>query len=98
MIGSKPDQSLFESVRVYGSESLILDCIKRGEDDEDVSCGELAQREGQSVILRIYESIGGKSRGTIETSLPVKKIIKCNVLETMARSAGRMGILSVTLN
>lgn len=78
---SKPDQNLFRSIRVYGSESLILDCIKRGEDDEDVSRGEFTKRAGRSIILRIYESMGGKSRGTIETSLPVKKITKCNVLE-----------------
>jgi alpha-mannosidase len=78
---SKPDQNLFQSVRVYGSDSLILDCIKRGEDDEDVSRGDFTKREGQSIILRIYESMGGKSRGTIETSLAVKKITKCNVLE-----------------
>lgn len=78
---SKPDKALFSSIRVSGSDSLILDCIKRGEDDEDVSRGEFAKRPGQSIILRVYESMGGKSRGTIETSLPVTKITKCNVLE-----------------
>lgn len=77
----KSDHSLFSSIRLSGSDSLILDCIKRGEDDEDVSRRELPGREGRSVILRMYEAMGGKSRGTIETSLPVKKIIKCNVLE-----------------
>lgn len=78
---NKPNNALFSSIRLHGSDSLILDCIKRGEDDEDVSRGELAKREGQSIILRIYESMGGKSRGTIETSLPVKKVTKCNLLE-----------------
>jgi alpha-mannosidase len=78
---SKPEKNLFESIRLSGSQSLILDCIKRGEDDEDVTRGEFTKREGRSIILRIYESMGGKSRGVIETSLPVKKITKCNVLE-----------------
>ena len=55
--------------------------IKRGEDDEDVSRGELQQRDGQSIILRIYDSLGGKSRGTIETKLPIKAAWKCSVLE-----------------
>ena len=59
----------------------MLDTIKRGEDDEDVSRGELIKRSGKSVILRIYESLGGKARGTIKTTLPVKKVTKCNVLE-----------------
>jgi alpha-mannosidase len=73
--------SAFKAIRLSGSKSLVLDAIKRGEDDEDVSRGELTKRRGQSVILRIYESLGGKSRGTIHTKLPVKKVWKCNILE-----------------
>ena len=34
-----------------------------------------------SVILRVYESLGGLSRGTIETTWPVKRVWKCNILE-----------------
>ncbi|KAI9745137.1 MAG: Glycoside hydrolase, 38 vacuolar alpha mannosidase [Claussenomyces sp. TS43310] len=68
-------------IKLTGSTSLILDTVKRGEDDEDVSRGELSKRAGKSVILRIYESLGGKSRGTIETSLDVKKVWKTNILE-----------------
>ena len=64
------------------NESLILDTIKRGEDDEDVSRGELPKRKGQSVILRVYDSLGGKSSGTIQFG-PVKvaKAWKTNALE-----------------
>ncbi|KAI9682882.1 MAG: Glycoside hydrolase, 38 vacuolar alpha mannosidase [Trizodia sp. TS-e1964] len=65
----------------HDGSSLILDTIKRGEDDEDVSRGELAKRKGKSVILRIYESLGGQARGKILTTLPVKSIYKCNLLE-----------------
>ena len=76
------EASAFSSpIKVTGSPSLILDCIKRGEDDEDVSRGELAKRKGKSVILRIYDSLGGTSKGTIETSLDVKKVWKTNILE-----------------
>ena len=64
-----------------GSLNLILDTIKRGEDDEDVSQGELPRRKGQSVIVRVYESLGGISRGRLSTSLPVKRVTKCNILE-----------------
>jgi alpha-mannosidase len=74
-------RDLLSSIKLTGSPSLVLDAIKRGEDDEDVSRGEFHQRKGQSIILRIYDSLGGKSRGTIVTSLPVKKVWKCNVLE-----------------
>jgi len=74
--------SMFENpIKLTGNPSLILDCVKRGEDDEDVSRGELAVRKGKSVILRIYDSLGGTSKGTIETTLDVKKVWKTNVLE-----------------
>ena len=75
------EREIFTSINLSGDDSLVLDCIKRGEDDEDVTRGELTKRAGRSVILRIYESMGGRSRGTIETSLPVKKVYKTNVLE-----------------
>jgi alpha-mannosidase len=68
-------------IRLTGSPSLILDTVKRGEDDEDVSRGEFAKRKGRSIILRIYDSLGGTSKGTIETTLDVKNVWKTNVLE-----------------
>ncbi|PYI13511.1 organelle alpha-mannosidase [Aspergillus violaceofuscus CBS 115571] len=71
----------FKSVALSGNPSLVIDVIKRGEDDEDVSRDNLPRRSGKSVILRIYESLGGKSRGTIRTKLPISKAWKCNVLE-----------------
>lgn len=73
--------SLLSSISLGGSPALVLDTVKRGEDDEDVSRSELAKRKGQSVILRIYESLGGKARGSIKTSLKAKKVWKTNLLE-----------------
>ncbi|KAG4220604.1 hypothetical protein PC116_g30917, partial [Phytophthora cactorum] len=44
-------------VKLTGDDSLILDCVKRGEDDEDVSHDTtLPRRKGQSVIIRLYDS------------------------------------------
>ena len=68
-------------VQLTGDASLVLDCVKRGEDDEDVSRGEFAKRKGQSVILRVYDSLGGRSHGTISTTWDVKKVCKSNLLE-----------------
>ena len=82
--GSMSDSSaLLKAISLYGSPSLILDCVKRGEDDEDVSRGELPKRKGRSIILRIYDSLGGTSRGTVRLNklLEVKKVWKTNVLE-----------------
>lgn len=78
---NEPDDDIFTSIAVTGSSSLILDCVKRGEDDEDVSRGDFEPRKGKSVILRIYESMGGRSRGAIKTTLDVKKVYETNVLE-----------------
>ena len=85
MYSAPPDfsalSSLLSAITLQGDPSLILDTIKRGEDDEDVSRGELPKRKGRSVIVRIYESLGGKSRGTVKVGLKVKKVWKTSILE-----------------
>ena len=78
------EASFFDAIRLTGSHSLILDCIKRGEDDEDVSRGELPKRKGRSIIIRIYDSLGGTSKGIIywnDKIVPVKKVTRTNLLE-----------------
>ena len=64
------------------SPSLVVDTVKRGEDDEDVSNGDMPAKKGRHVILRIFDSLGGQSRGTIQLGdVKVKKAWKCNLLE-----------------
>lgn len=71
---------------------LILDTIKRAEDDDDVAPHSaladaqghtgLKVRKGQSVVLRIFDSLGGHARGTVRFGdVPVKKVWRCNLLE-----------------
>ena len=74
---------LLSSISLQGSKALVLDHVKRGEDDEDVSRGELPTREGRSIILRVYESLGGRARGVVKLGkvLGVKKVYRTNVLE-----------------
>lgn len=75
---------LLSAFRVTGpdSASLVIDTVKRGEDDEDVSRGELPMRKGRSIVLRVYDSLGGRSRGKLQWGeLPVKKAWRCNLLE-----------------
>lgn len=73
--------SLLNSITLQGSPGLILSTIKRGEDDEDVSQGELPARKGRSIVVRIYESMGGKSRGTLSCTLGAQRCWKTSVLE-----------------
>jgi len=64
------------------SPSLIVDTVKRGEDDEDVSTSDFAPKKGRTVTLRVYDSLGGRSRGTIGFGcVEVTAASKCNVLE-----------------
>lgn len=63
------------------SKALVIDTVKRGEDDEDVSRGELPVKEGRSVIVRLYDSLGGRARGTVITTWDVTRVTKVNLLE-----------------
>jgi alpha-mannosidase len=63
------------------SAALVLETVKRGEDDEDVSTGDLPARKGRSVVLRMYDSLGGRARGTVATTWPVRRVCKVNLLE-----------------
>ena len=78
--------AIFHTITLHSNNhSLILDTIKRGEDDEDVSTGELPKRKGRSVVVRVYESLGGMSRGVLrlenKEGIKAKKVFKVNILE-----------------
>ena len=86
IIGRKADASkepsLLSSFHIHGAPNLIIDTIKRGEDDEDVSRGELPVKEGHCVIVRVYDALGGKSKAVLTWGeVPVKKVFKTNALE-----------------
>ncbi|KAL0932918.1 alpha-mannosidase [Colletotrichum truncatum] len=68
-------------ITLNGDRNLVLDTIKRGEDDDGVSLGELPVSSSKSVIIRIYESLGGRGLGTVETRWKLKRVNKTNLLE-----------------
>ncbi|KAL2757471.1 glycoside hydrolase family 38 protein [Sodiomyces alcalophilus JCM 7366] len=94
-VASSPDVSALVAagraspigIKLVGDPSLVLDTVKRGEDDEDVRPGDedvsgnLPKRKGRSVVLRVYDSLGGRGRGTIKTAWDVRAVFKCNLLE-----------------
>jgi alpha-mannosidase len=55
--------------------------VKRGEDDEDVTTDNLPKKVGRSVIVRVYDALGGHGRGIVETTWAVSKVFKTNLLE-----------------
>ncbi len=70
-----------DAIKVSGSRSVILEAIKRGEGDEDVSYQDGAKRDGRSVVLRLYDALGGRARATITTKFEMKAALKTNILE-----------------
>ncbi|KAF6837836.1 alpha-mannosidase [Colletotrichum musicola] len=64
-----------------GDKNLVLDAIKRGEDDEGVTIDSLPVRLGESVIIRVYECLGGRGRAKIETRWKLGSVHKTNLLE-----------------
>jgi alpha-mannosidase len=71
-----------EIVNFDGPKNIILSTVKRAEDDVDISTGELpAKRVTKSIVVRLYDSLGGKSKGYITTSLTLQKVVACNLLE-----------------
>ncbi|KAF3933858.1 Alpha-mannosidase [Dactylella cylindrospora] len=69
-----------DGVWLTGAKNVILDHVKRGEDDEEFE-NTIVKRKGNSVVIRMFDSMGGKSKVTINSKWAVKKITKCNVLE-----------------
>jgi alpha-mannosidase len=81
--------SLLNAFHIHNAPNLILDTIKRAEDDEDVSVHDLPVKSGHSVILRIYDSLGGRSKGVLTWgSLKVTKVVRCNALEDEEEELG----------
>lgn len=73
----------FDLVNYKGDDNVILSAIKRAEDDADVVTEGRKPKRGnrKNVIVRLYESLGGRSRGRLETKVKVAKAFKCNILE-----------------
>ena len=81
-VSADEEMSKLGNIRFNGPGNVVVSAIKRGEDDADVSNGGLPVRSKvQSVIVRLYDSLGGKSNGTIVSDLAVKKVYRTNLLE-----------------
>lgn len=74
-------------IRLVGDDNLVLDWIKRAEDDADV-CHDASETlkardasAGKSIVVRVYDALGGFGRGVVESDFPLEKVYKTNVLE-----------------
>lgn len=81
---AKPQElcARMSTFKLRDGTGLVLDTVKRAEDDEDVSRGDLPTRKGKSVVCRVYDALGGKNKAVLGTGgMKVKKAWKCNILE-----------------
>ena len=67
-------KEIMETIQFSGSPNLVLETIKRGEDDDDVTSTPIKKRESRNLILRIYEAYGGKGTAKVTTYPPLPSI------------------------
>lgn len=83
-----PAKSLGERAKegpffLSGARNVILDTIKRGEDDH---FGAGAKGEGETVVLRMYEAYGGAGKVKLEAKLPQgRKVVKAEIVDVRLR-------------
>lgn len=78
----KKKSEFLDLIRIKGEDNLVLSNVKRAEDDEDVSLGDLpVKKGGKSIIVRVYESLGGKGKAVLTTNRTLSSVSKVNLLE-----------------
>ncbi|EPQ26471.1 uncharacterized protein PFL1_06119 [Pseudozyma flocculosa PF-1] len=80
LIGASKDLTMPIRLVPQGG-SVVLDTIKRAEEDFEYYGKKPERPDGLAVIVRLYESLGTHSRPTIEISTPIHSITQCNILE-----------------
>jgi len=73
-------------VWLKGARNVLLETIKRGEDDHFGDTP--GEGERQTVVLRLYEAFGGQGRVKLETEWEVEKAVVCDVSKQMSESKG----------
>ncbi|SCW01929.1 LAFE_0E10374g1_1 [Lachancea fermentati] len=69
-------------IKCEGDANVILANMKRGEDDSELaSLYSMKVKDEKSIVLRVYEALGGEARAKLITSLPIKRALKMNGLE-----------------
>ncbi|SCU90724.1 LAMI_0E03356g1_1 [Lachancea mirantina] len=72
-----------EIISLGGDENLILANLKRGEDDKSLESEyALDTKKETTIVVRLYESLGGEAHGTLDVKLPIKRAFKIDNLET----------------
>lgn len=95
LAGQRAPPAPLSAFKILGADNLVLDTVKRGEDDEDVSRGGLPVKKGHSVVVRVYDALGGKARGVLAWGgdFNVVRVFRTNALED---EEGELEVLDLT--
>ncbi|BFZ62128.1 Glycoside hydrolase, 38 vacuolar alpha mannosidase [Saitoella coloradoensis] len=80
-------RDLLKSIWIEGADNVVLDTIKRAEDGADVviAAGHRPTTSSgtktKSIVVRLYEAYGGKTKVKVMTTLPVVRATEVNILE-----------------
>ena len=101
LLTSRAPSSLLEKplFRILGAPNVILETIKRGEDDFfDRDQPANSSETPQTIVLRIYESFGGHARAFLRISgaLGISKAYETNILEDEVGEDETVKTLDVT--
>lgn len=83
MISAEIYEDFENIIKIRGDSNVILSNIKRGEDDQDLHSNYALSKKSDdsSMVVRVYESLGGESNATLLTSLPISRVEKIDNLE-----------------
>lgn len=82
-LSSETAEAFDKFITLGGDPNVVLSNIKRGEDDKSIeSQYALHPEDKTTIVVRVYESLGGESTAILTTSLPIKEVLKIDSLET----------------
>ena len=84
---------------IHGDENIVLSNIKRGEDDAELESEyALEKKHERSIMVRVFESLGGEAFGELRTPLKVKEVYKIDNLELETFESVRVSVESANFN
>lgn len=82
LVSSEIARAFKNVIRIEGDDNVVLSNIKRGEEDKHLKSDYALQSTDETtMIVRVYESLGGESDARLLTSVPLKRVEKIDNLE-----------------
>lgn len=81
-VPKKLSSQINDFITIDGDANVILSNIKRGEDDSSIKSEySFKASDTTSVVVRVFESLGGEANAVLKTNLKIKSVEKIDNLE-----------------